>query len=156
MMPGKPFREMSARELRRAMEREDRIERKAGALTTVSASKLHELERKQKVKEQLFRNGITVEHLKENYRLGWNDGFKEACEPTIKSLYAIIAQVLHEKHGFGKKRIYDVLAAVDNKMCACASYEDEILTVWRQIGLHLDFNEPFDRIREEKTGSGIK
>ncbi len=156
MMPGKPFREMSARELRRAMEREDRIERKASAITTVSASKIKEMERRQQVKESLFRNGITVDDLKKNYDLGWKDGFKEACEPTIKSLYAIMAQVLHEKHGFGKKRIYDVLRAVDNKMCACASYEDEILTVWRQIGLHLDFNEPFDRIREEKTGSGIK
>ena len=137
--------EPSQRELRRMNERE---ERKAAAAMAVPDWKVRQIVAREKTKADLQRNGITIKHLEENYKMGYDAGFKDAATPTIKSIYAITAQVLHERYGFGKKRICDTLSDIDNKLCACVSYQDEIEKVWKDIGLDISFGDPFDRIME--------
>lgn len=99
--------------------------------------------------EKLQRNGITVEELKENYVLGYNEGFKAAGEPIVKGCFAAICLVLNEKYGFGRKRCHDVLSAVDQHLLFTLTSDEAIAEVWDKIGLQLEFNEPFDRVQEK-------
>ena len=99
--------------------------------------------------DKLQINGITVNDLKENYDIGYKDGFKAAGEPIVKGCFAAICLVLHEMHGFGRKRCCDVLNAVDRHMMYTLTTDEAIQEVWDTIGLHLEFNEPFDRVQEK-------
>lgn len=98
--------------------------------------------------DKLQRNGITVEHLKENYDKGWQDGFKEAAEPVIRGCFAAICLALNDLHGFGQKRCMAVLNAVDEHLTYTLSSIEAIDEVYKRMGLQIEFKEPFDRVRE--------
>ena len=99
--------------------------------------------------DKIQRNGITLEDLKQNYDIGFKEGFKAAGEPIVKGCFAAICLVLHEMHGFGRKRCCDVLNAVDQHMMYTLTSDEAIQEVWDKIGLHLDFKEAFDRVQEK-------
>lgn len=101
--------------------------------------------------KKMVKNGISVEDLEKNYNIGFKDGFKMAGEPIVKGCFAAICLVLHEMHGFGRKRCCDVLNAVDRHMMYTLTSDEAIQEVWEKIGLHIDFGEPFDRIQEKET-----
>lgn len=101
--------------------------------------------------KKMVKNGISVEDLEKNYNIGFKDGFKAAGEPIVKGCFAAICLVLHEMHGFGRKRCCDVLNAVDRHMMYTLTSDEAIQEVWEKIGLHIDFGEPFDRIQEKET-----
>lgn len=100
------------------------------------------------VMDKIQCNGITVKELKENYDQGFKDGFKTAGEPIVKGCFAAICLALHELHGFGKKRCCEILNAVDHQMLYNLTSDEAIEEVWKTIGLHIDFSDPFDRISE--------
>lgn len=99
-------------------------------------------------KDALVKNGITVADLEENYNKGYDEGFKIASGPVIKTCYAAVCLALNELHGFGRKRCYDVLQSVDDKILTSLTSMEIIDDVFQKIGLEIDFNDPFDRIME--------
>lgn len=102
----------------------------------------------QELAKKLVKNGITADDLKRNYDTGFADGFKAAGEPIVKGCFAAVCLALNELHGFGKKRCYDVLSAVDRHMLYSLTTDEAIQEVWDKIGLQLLFDEPFDRVQE--------
>ena len=102
----------------------------------------------QEITKQLIQNGITVKDLEENYAIGFTAGFRQAGEPVVKGCFAAICLALHEAHGFGAKRCYDILRRVDQHLLTTLSSDEAIEDVYKQIGLKLDFNEPFDRVQQ--------
>lgn len=139
---------MSNRADRRAAARQEQKENTEMRLSGYFKAKSRLEAVKQKKMDELQRNGITVEHLKENYEKGRNDGFREAAEPIWQGCFAAACLALHELYGFGKKRCAEVLNAMDRHMAYSITSEDAIAEVYRQIGLELDFHDPFERVRE--------
>lgn len=102
----------------------------------------------EEIQKRFVQNGITPKDLEEEYRRGWNAGFKSAGVEVVKGCYAAVCLVLKEKHGFGCKRCRDVLVGIDDKLLYTLTSQETIDEVWTQIGLKLDFGEAFDRIQE--------
>lgn len=98
---------------------------------------------------KIEQNGITVADLEKEYDKGYSAGFNAGAEPTYKSMMAVICLALKELHGFGKKRIKDVLAAVDDKVIFSLTSSELVDEVFETVGLQLLFGEPFDRVREK-------
>lgn len=99
-------------------------------------------------KEQLFRNGITIEDLEKEYKSGFQDGFSKASPFTVKTCYAAAALALHELHGFGRERVRKVLERMDNHVVDTLVSEEILDEVWQKIGLRMDFNDPLDPIKD--------
>lgn len=106
--------------------------------------------------DALVKNGITIQDLEKNYNIGYDEGFKIGSEHAIRTIYASICLALHELHGFGRKRCYDVLALTEQKLLETLTSVEAIDEVWQKIGLNIDFNEPFDRITETEEDSNAK
>lgn len=71
---------------------------------------------KQRKKEQLERNGITAEHLKENYDKGYHDALVWGTEYFQPFFYAAIAIVAKRELKFGKTRILRMMHDVQQAM----------------------------------------
>lgn len=101
---------------------------------------------------QMSRNGITPEqydqHGRKEYERGLHEGYTDGGTESIKMVYAAICLALKELHGWGKKRCYDVLARVDEHVTTHLHSSEAIEEVFREVGLQIDFREPFDRVKE--------
>lgn len=101
---------------------------------------------------QMSRNGITPEqydqHGRKEYERGLHEGYTDGGTESIKMVYAAICLALKELHGWGKKRCYDVLARVDEHVTNHLHSSEAIEEVFREVGLQIDFREPFDRVKE--------
>ena len=99
---------------------------------------------------RIEQNGITIADLEKEYDKGYSAGFNAAAEPTYKTMMAAICLALKEIHGWGKKRIKDVLAAVDDKVIFSLTSSELVDEVFETVGLQLLFGEPFDRVKEKE------
>jgi len=100
--------------------------------------------------EELLKNGITMEDLRNEYLRGHEDGMKETGVNVVKACYAGICIALHDEFGFGPERCFRALKAVDEKtVWALNNYEltDEVLD---KTGITLDFDEAFERIGQKR------
>lgn len=108
--------------------------------------------KEQKVKA-LLKNGITPEDLEEEYKKGFDAGFRAAAPATFKSIYAAVCMALHDLHGFGHDRCAKVLMAVDDHVANTLTSVELIEEAWKKTGLYLNFEEPFDRIEDRRKTS---
>jgi hypothetical protein len=99
--------------------------------------------------EKMQKNGITVEDLKKNYDIGFDEGYKFAGKEIVMGCFAAICLALNETHGFGRKRCCDVLNVVDRHMMYTLTSGEAVQEVWDKIGLQLLFDEAFDRVQEK-------
>ena len=90
----------------------------------------------------MSKNGITPKDLEKEFERGRMDGFKTAAEPMLKTCYAAICLALNDVHGFGAKRCFDVLTAVDDYVANTLTSAEAIEEVLERMGLELDFNSP--------------
>lgn len=95
------------------------------------------------------RNGITIADLEAEYKKGYDAGYDTAAEPMYKYMMAAICLALRELHGWGKKRIMEVLTKVDEKVLYALPSDDVVGEVFDQIGLELIFKDPVERVREK-------
>ena len=103
----------------------------------------------QKVKA-LLKNGITPKDLEEEYKRGFEAGFKAGAPATFKSIYAAVIMALHDLHGFGHDRCAKVLMAVDRHVVDSLTSQELVDEAWRKVGLYLNFDEPFNRIEDTR------
>lgn len=82
----------------------------------------------------------------------YREGFRDGATSTFKMAYAAVCLVLHRDYGFGQGRCHKVLSALDAEMSPGGqlTIQGAIDQVYDEIGLALNFDEPFDRI--EKRG----
>ena len=102
------------------------------------------------IKKRFVQQGISPDDLIEEYRKGYNAGWRDAGDPIVKGCYAAICLALNEMHGFGCKRCKDVLNKVDEILLYTLTSDEAIQSVWDKIGLKLTFSETFDRVSEVK------
>ena len=105
-------------------------------------------EPREELMKKLVKNGITPDDLEKEYDRGFNDGFKRAADPIVKGCFAAVCLALSDLHGFGRKRCMDVLNAMDGHLTMTLTSADAIESVYRRMGLVIEFREPFDRVRE--------
>lgn len=139
-------------ELNRAQRRQlERIRKREAA--DLPEYKKREIQARAAVIERLSKNGITPEDLKKEYDKGFDEGFRRAAEPIISSTYAAVCLALHELHGFGPKRCEDVLRLLDQKLLYSLTSVELAQQVLEDIGLTINFKEPFDRIEDKEAGA---
>ena len=95
----------------------------------------------------LVQNGITPEDLKNEYARGVEDGEKEAGLTIVKACYAGICIALHDEFGFGSKRCYKAIRAVDEKVQYALTHYELVDEVLKKTGLILELDEPFERVQ---------
>ncbi|MBR2800323.1 MAG: hypothetical protein IKE04_05550 [Oscillospiraceae bacterium] len=110
-----------------------------------------EIRQRSEALARLERNGITAEDLKENYRIGHQDGFKAGQEATIQVTLAALCLVLHECHGFGATRCHQVLTDVVNRVIYNLDSAEAVQEVWDTIGLRINLRDPFDQVEETRA-----
>ena len=139
-------------ELNRAQRRQlERVKKREAA--DLPEYKKREMRARAAVLERLSKNGITPEDLKKEYDKGFDEGFRRAAEPIICSVYAAICLALHELHGFGPKRCKDVLRQLDSKILYTLDGSELVQQVMDDVGLAINFKEPFDRIEDREAGA---
>lgn len=101
-------------------------------------------------KAQLFKNGITAEDLKQEFKAGYEAGFQDASSTTLKTVYASVILALRRdpKLRFGKRRCRRVLREVDRIVLEQLSSQDAIDAAFQEVGLYLDFHDALDPIKE--------
>ena len=98
--------------------------------------------------QALIRNGITPRDLKQEYKKGYETGFRDAAPCVIQTEYAVICLALNKLHGFERELCADVLQCVDEHMLNSFTSVEVIEEVWEKIGLKINFDEPFERIEK--------
>ena len=147
---------LTSRQIRRMNEREEKREQNKQAVEAFW--KLSPEERQRRINDdntmsRLQRNGITVDDLDRAGQEGFRDGAKVGAENTFKNIYAAIALVMKEKHGFGKKRIKELLNAIDEKVMYALDSKEMVQKVWEEIGLQMSFSgDTFDERIQDKEG----
>jgi hypothetical protein len=102
----------------------------------------------QEVLTKWSKNGITYGDVTKAYEDGKMDGAKEGGKLAYRSIYGAICVVMHDMHRFGKKRLYRLLRAVDQKVLESLTHTELIEEAWEKTGLQISFDQPFDRIEE--------
>lgn len=145
---------LTSRDIRRIGEREQQKEQRQKMVDAFWA--LSPEERAERIADieainKIQRNGITLEDLKRVEVQGQKDGYLAGKIETLKMCYAAICMALHEQYGFGKKRLMDVLNAVDEKVVYSLTSDEAIKEVWDTTGLEISFKDTFpgERITEK-------
>ena len=103
---------------------------------------------KQEKIDALLKNGITPQDLEK----AWNDGVAAANRAMgdfyIRTCYAAAALAAHREFGFGAARVRKLLAAIDRIVLEEFTSDEAIDGVFAEIGLRLDFDDPFERVTE--------
>lgn len=91
--------------------------------------------------KQMARNGITEEDLKKAYDDGYHASRKELTRFAMQMFYSAAALALHRLHGFGEKRIYRVLDAIQQTMVEEITTCDILARCKRETGVEIAANE---------------
>jgi hypothetical protein len=97
---------------------------------------------------RLHKNGITVQDLEKNYNIGYEEGIRMGIQRTFRSCYAAFILAMRKQHRFGRRRCKRILKLADWEVVNALTTDELIDEVFNQIGLHIDFDDPFDRIKE--------
>ena len=126
---------------RRAAERIARREDIERRQSPVFAKKIATMER-------IAQHGITPKDLQKAEEKAWRAGYMTASTALVKGLYAAMMLSLHELHGFGHKRLTEVLRKADDYLVTVIDSQELIDKVWDDMGIDIRINEGIDRIRE--------
>lgn len=131
---------MANRQQRRAQAKQEKYKNLEDRLPATKEARL----------ARLMQQGISPADLEREYKQGFNDGFKAASAPMIRSVYAATALAAHELFKFGRTRCTRLLNRLDFHTVNTLTSTELIDEVYDKIGLRLRFDEPFDRVEEAK------
>jgi len=92
------------------------------------------------------QNGITPKDLENE----WHKGHDAGRDSAIKTCYAAVCLAARDELGFGSKRAYRLLCAMDKHVCETLSSVEAIDKVFDEMGITIRFREPFDRIEQKE------
>ena len=93
----------------------------------------------------LYKNGITAKDLQKEYERGRDDGITG----TFKTIYAAVCLAVEELHGFKRERCKRLLERIDDIVINSLTSTEAIQEVFERIGLVIDFNESFERVKDK-------
>ena len=138
---------MTAREMRRMAERENKKEQRKTQLDAWWALTPEERARRMADNEafqRINRNGITLDDLKNVEGQGRKDGFSMGAEETMKSCYAAICLALHDECGFDTDQCKAVLRAADERVVYALNSEELLNEVKETLDLEFNFHASLD------------
>lgn len=97
-----------------------------------------------------YKNGITIEDMERSHREGYNEGWKAACDYSMRVCYAAAVRALRELEGYHTKRNRRFLKVMDSFVTDTLTSDEAIEAALRDAGVAIDFREamPDDRIQE--------
>lgn len=95
-------------------------------------------------KAQLFKNGITKDHLEKEYAAGYKSGENQA----IQAVYCALMLAANEEFGFGANRVLKLVKATDKKLLGAIDSAELIQEVYDRFKIEMDFDAPIDRVQE--------
>ena len=134
---------------------------KSGTFSSMASASQDKFRREYAAREakkaQLQRNGITIQDLEENYRIGYEDGLKEGQQWETKAFFAAICLALNKHFGFGAKRCHRILTEVYDTVCFNIDSQEIVQEVFDTMGLFISFDtDPFDPVDEVPKKKGGK
>lgn len=114
-----------------------------------SESLLREYSQAERI-ERLMQQGISQIDLENQYRAGYDEGFRRAGVEILKACYAACALGLHEAFGFGQVRLIRAINAMDEHVATMITGEDLKQEVLDRMGLEIDFHEGVNRVGPKK------
>ena len=96
---------------------------------------------------QLAKNGITKEYADSEYNRGHVAGFENGSHRTLMVVYAACVLELLDA-GNSRDEALSFLKAVDNRVLTSIDAEEDITEVFNRTGVHFEFKDKFDRVRE--------
>lgn len=103
---------------------------------------------KEDMMKRLCKNGITPDDLQKEYQKGYEAGFHDSGKPIMRTCYAAACLALNDLHRFSRKRCANVLKRLDWHVTNTLSSQEAIDEVYKRMGLHIDFDDPFERVQE--------
>lgn len=96
-----------------------------------------------KLLQGMYKNGITQKDLDRAHA----EGIDVGRDSAIRTCYAAVCLAARDLLGFGSKRAYKLLCAMDEHVCNTLSSVEAINKVFDEMGITISFrNDPFDRI----------
>lgn len=104
--------------------------------------------------EQLFKNGITIKDLEQEFKNGFESGYEQGSHGVMETCYAAFCLALREVAGFDKNKILEVLYSADGHVARTLTSLEIRDQVLDEVGIELHFKEAFteDRITEKEAG----
>lgn len=96
----------------------------------------------------LMKNGISPEDLEKAYHDGWKAGWLEGGQNTLKACYAAFICSLKQHYRFGRVRCKRALVTADELVMTTLGHDEMIERAWKEVGLQLNFDAPFERVEE--------
>ena len=131
-------RAKTARELRRQKERNDRK-----ILLEMNCTPV------EKLQAAFYRNGITLDDLKQEYLRGAKEGRKLAEDYAFQTIYAAFLITMIDRHGMSQDEAVDLLIEIDHQTVACVENSELIEEAYRKTGIKLNWDEAIERIERE-------
>ena len=97
----------------------------------------------------MMETHIADEVAKKAYEKGVDDGGPLITENLGITFTAAMCLVLHEKHGFGKKRLVDIMECMNEVMLETFTTIDAVQMVYKKIGLKFTKDDPFNWLSAE-------
>ena len=94
-------------------------------------------------KAALYKNGITIEDLAENHRIGYSEGYKAASDTCMRTCYAAAAVAMRRIHGLDAQGCAEVVREIDTFVAHYLTSDEAIKAAFEETGLEIDFTEPF-------------
>lgn len=135
-----PKRAKSSRELRRQKARQDRrllYEMENSSLETQKAA--------------LYRNGITVQDLEQEYANGAKDGRQHAEEFAFHAIYAAFLIVMIDHHKMDRDKAVELLREIDHQVVVCIEDEELIKDAYEKTDVELNWKDPLERIETKEA-----
>lgn len=96
---------------------------------------------------RMCKNGITPKDLEKEYYKGFDVGRDSA----IRTCYAAVCLAARDLLGFGSKRAYKLLLAMDNHVCETLSSMEAIDKVFDEMGITIRFHgDPFTHVEQKE------
>lgn len=83
---------------------------------------------------------------KKQYMRTRQEGFQRGVEQTTSALFAAVALAAHREFKFGANRCARLLNEAYHIMLEQISSKEALDAVWQEVGLRINFEEPFDPV----------
>ena len=104
---------------------------------------------KDQIMAGLVQNGITPEYVDKECKRHFDAGYSKGAEHSFKMIYAAVCLAANDLHGFGRKRCYDLLIAIDQHVLCSLTTEEAMNAVFERMGLRISVTDgEMDRIQE--------
>jgi uncharacterized glyoxalase superfamily protein PhnB len=92
----------------------------------------------------MMNTHVADEAIKKAYEKGVDDGGTTITENLGVTFTAAMCRTLHEKYGFGKKRLVEIMERMNEIMLNTFTTIDAVQSVYREIGLKFTEEDPFN------------